>query len=244
MPAAPVFLTAEWRNLLMANYAVDPKLLLPYLPCRTELDTYDGTCYASLVGFLFDQTRVRGIAIPGHRRFEEVNLRFYVRFREDDEWKRGVVFLREIVPRRAICWVANGLYRENYVYHPMRHSWKQEADRISVSYEWHVGGDWNYLRANAEAVGEVAAEDSPEAFITEHYWGYTTISDRCTGTYKVEHPRWRVHRVHDYSIRCDVARLYGAAFAEPLAAEPRSVFLADGSPVSVLKGERLYLAKG
>ncbi|RYZ21881.1 MAG: DUF2071 domain-containing protein [Chitinophagaceae bacterium] len=243
MPPATVFLTAEWRNLLMANYAVDPKLLQPFLPCRTELDRYDGTCYASLVGFLFDNTRVRGIAIPGHRSFEEVNLRFYVRYRDRDGWKRGVVFLKEIVPRRAICWVANALYGENYVYHPMRHRWQVAADRLTVSYEWQVQGEWNYIRANADAGGTLLAEDSPEAFITEHYWGYTNISDRCTGTYQVEHPRWLVHRVHDYDIHCNVAALYGAGFAEALSGSPASVFLAAGSPVSVLKGERLYLAK-
>ena len=33
----------------------------------------------SVVGFMFADTRIRGIAIPFHRTFEEVNLRFYVK---------------------------------------------------------------------------------------------------------------------------------------------------------------------
>ncbi|RYY67377.1 MAG: DUF2071 domain-containing protein [Chitinophagaceae bacterium] len=241
--ASRVFLSAEWRNLLMANYAVDPALLKPYLPCRTELDTFNGVHYASLVGFLFAGTRVLGVPIPGHRTFEEVNLRFYVRYKENGVWKRGVVFLREIVPRRAIAWVANTLYGENYVRYPMRHSWKQEEGVLRVSYEWLLNGEWNYLRADARAEPQPLLAGSEEEFITEHYWGYTQVSDRCTGTYQVAHPSWQVHSVERYAVHCDVARLYSTGFAEALREEPRSVFLAEGSPIQVMKGDRIELAK-
>jgi len=37
------FLTAAWRNLLMANYSVDPSILQPYLPRHTELDDLSPT---------------------------------------------------------------------------------------------------------------------------------------------------------------------------------------------------------
>jgi uncharacterized protein YqjF (DUF2071 family) len=238
-----VFLSAQWRNLLMANYAIDPAVLRPYLPCRTELDTFNGIHYASLVGFLFQDTRVRGLAILGHRTFEEVNLRFYVRYKEGSEWKRGVVFLKEIVPRRAICWVANSLYGENYVYHPMRHQWQTEGGLLKVSYEWQVDGSWDCLKAVADAVPKQIAEGSEAEFITEHYWGYTQVSDRCTGSYQVAHPKWRIHDVREHEIRCRVERLYGAAFGDALEAPPRSVFLAEGSPVQVMKGARIDLAK-
>ena len=227
----------------MANYTVDPALLKPYLPCHTELDTFDGEHFASLVGFLFAGTRVLGVPIPGHRTFEEVNLRFYVRYKENGWWKRGVVFLKEIVPRRAIAWVANTLYGENYVRYPMRHSWKHDNGLLHVSYEWLLNGDWNYLRAEAQATPAPLLAGSEEEFITEHYWGYTQVSDRCTGTYQVAHPSWRVHRVERYAIHCDLARLYGAAFAGAMQGEPRSVFLAEGSPIQVMKGDRIELAK-
>ncbi|RYY98243.1 MAG: DUF2071 domain-containing protein [Chitinophagaceae bacterium] len=234
------FLTAEWRNLLMANYAVDPAVLRPYLPRFTELDSFDGIHYASLVGFLFDNTRVAGFAVPGYRQFEEVNLRFYVRYREAGGWKRGVVFLKEIVPRRLICAIANTLYGENYVRFPMRHEWTTGTDTLTVAYEWKVRGRWNGLRAEADREALPAAEGSPEEFITEHYWGYTQISERCTGTYRVIHPRWRVHRVRAFSIDCDVEQVYGPAFHDALQEAPRSVFLADGSPIRVMGGDRIY----
>jgi hypothetical protein len=42
-----VFLTAEWRKLMMVNYVVDPTTLQPYLPAHTEIDFWDGKCYIS-----------------------------------------------------------------------------------------------------------------------------------------------------------------------------------------------------
>jgi len=140
---ARTFLTAHWRNLIMANYLVDPTLLQPYVPPGTELDTWNGRCYASLVGFLFDRTRVLGLPIPFHQRFEEVNLRFYVRYHDAGEWKRGVVFVSEIVPKRAITWVANGLYGERYAAMPMRHLWEEGPEQQRYRYEWRHAGHWN-----------------------------------------------------------------------------------------------------
>ena len=144
------FLTAEWRNLLMANFAIDPAVLKPYLPCSTELDTFNGVHYVSLVGFLFANTKVMGFSLPFHRTFEEVNLRFYVRYKEEGQWKRGVVFIKEIVPRHAITFVANAVYGENYATHPMRHVWKVSETGFEVGYHWQVNGEWNYLKAVTE----------------------------------------------------------------------------------------------
>src|SRR6185503_10439864 len=104
--------TAHWRFLMMLNYEVDPSVLHPLVPRGTELDTWHGRTYASVVGFLFLDTRVLGLAIPFHRDFEEVNLRFYVRRREAEAWRRGVVFIKEIVPRWAIATVARVAYNE------------------------------------------------------------------------------------------------------------------------------------
>jgi Uncharacterized conserved protein (COG2071) len=110
-----VFLTAEWRALAMLNYEVDASLLRHFVPAGTELDCWQGKTLVSLVGFRFLKTRVLGIPIPFHRNFDEVNLRFYVRRAEATEVKRGVVFIREIVPRRAIAAVARAFYNERYL---------------------------------------------------------------------------------------------------------------------------------
>src|SRR5258708_33955012 len=90
----PVFLSAEWRDLVMLNYAVDPALLHQYVPSGTALDSFEGKIYVSLVGFRFCRTKMFGaISVPFHANFLEVNLRFYVRRREGSGDRRGVVFI-------------------------------------------------------------------------------------------------------------------------------------------------------
>jgi uncharacterized protein YqjF (DUF2071 family) len=226
------FLTAEWRHLAMLNFTVDPKLLEPLLPPGTELDFHKGETFVSVVGFLFLRTRVIGLPIPFHRNFEEVNLRFYVRRRAIEGWRRGVVFVRELVPRRAIAFVARVFYDEPYLALPMRHSIAQTTDGISVQYQWWRNGRWESLEMSATGEPCEAAAGSHEEFITEHYWGYTkrvaSLSE-----YQVEHPRWRLWPATASKFDADVAGLYGAQFVETLAAQPVSAFIAGGSPVTV-----------
>ena len=115
------FLTANWRYLAMLNYTVDPGLLTPLIPLATEIDFENGDTFLSVVGFLFLDTRLLGLQIPLHRDFEEVNLRFCVRRKSADTWRRGVVFIRELVPRHAIALIARACYGENYLAVPMKH---------------------------------------------------------------------------------------------------------------------------
>lgn len=235
------FLSAEWRNLIMANYPIDPAILKKYLPCKTELDDFEGNHYVSLVGFLFHNTRVMDISFPFHTSFEEVNLRFYVRYKEGDSWKRGVVFLKEIVPRRMISFIANSIYGENYVTLPMKHTWSLTPESFDVSYEWRMNGEWNHIQVVSKKEPIEIINGSAEEFITEHYWGYTQINDRCTGIYEVQHPKWRVHPILSYSVKCNVELLYGKAFAEAMAQPPASVFLAKGSPIQVKRRSKVWL---
>ncbi|HUQ96339.1 MAG TPA: DUF2071 domain-containing protein, partial [Chitinophagaceae bacterium] len=222
--------------------AIDPQILKRYLPCGTELDFFEETCYVSLVGFLFTDVKLHGISIPFHTTFEEVNLRFYVRYKEGNHWKRGVVFLKEIVPRHAITFVANTLYNEKYATHPMRHAWQQENENLHIDYQWKVGREWNYIKVRADAASAPALAGSAEEFITEHYWGYTFIEANRSGTYQVAHPRWNIHAVKEHDIKCNATVLYGPQFATALAMEPCSVFLAAGSEIEVYKGQQIQMA--
>ena len=235
---APRFLTAEWRNLVMLNYEVDPRALAARIPRGCELDDWAGRTFVSAVGFQFFETRVRGVPIPFHRNFEEVNLRFYVRRKCEGQWRRGVVFVKELVPRRAIAWVARGVYGENYAALPMRHSVQIGAGggASSASYEWRRGGVWEGLSVRFSGEPKLSAEDSEHAFITEHYWGYAGGAGRASLEYRVEHPRWRVWDTSAAELRCDVRALYGAEFAEALAGPPSTAFVAEGSAVVVRHG--------
>jgi uncharacterized protein YqjF (DUF2071 family) len=236
------FLTAEWRNLAMLNYAVDASILKSLVPPGTELDFHRGETFVSLVGFGFLNTKVFGWAFPFHRDFEEVNLRFYVRHRAAEGWRRGVVFIREFVPRRAIAFVARAFYGEPYLALPMRHGVEQTTDTIRVEYGWRRYGRWEFLSASANGQSKPTENGSLDEFITEHYWGYTARGSTCI-EYQVEHPRWRVWRATKAILEADVAALYGGAFVESLSAPPASAFIADGSPVIVRRASEIMHQK-
>ena len=240
-PPLRPFLTAQWRHLAMLNYAVPPAILQPLVPAGTELDAWGGKTFVSLVGFRFLDTRVWGVAIPFHRDFEEVNLRFYVRRRAAEGWRRGVVFVKEIVPRLAVAALARLLYGERYVALPMRHQVAGDpaAGGMEVRYGWRFQGRWNGIGGAVSGPPREAAAGSEEEFITEHYWGYAAQRGGGCVEYRVEHPRWRVWTIERPALDCDVAGLYGEPFAGPLAAAPTSAFLADGSAVTVFAGQRL-----
>lgn len=245
----PVFLSAEWRDLVMLNYAVDPALLAPHVPPGTELDTWHGTTYVSLVGFMFLRTKVLGIPIPLHRNFEELNLRFYVRRpgRPDephvgpDGNKRAVAFLKEIVPRAAVAFVARRLYGERYEARPMRHRKTDPTAEApgEVAYGVRFAGEWHELGLRFRGDPTPLAPGSEAEFIAEHYWGYVAANGRKTIEYRVEHPAWRAWPAEDPRLELDVAGLYGPEFAAALAGPPRSAFLAEGSAVTVHRGRAI-----
>ena len=237
------FLTAEWRHVAILNYEVERSAMAPLVPRGTELDEWQGHTYLSVVGFLFLGTKVLGVPVPCHRDFEEVNLRFYVRRKTDEGWRRAVVFVKEMVPRAAIAIVARALYNENYIAVPMGHAIQRAADgsqRIeSVSYSWTVAGRQNRLTLSVACEPRPLVSGSHEEFIAEHYWGYSVQRDGGTCEYEVRHPPWRVASATHAELDCDVGRVYGEAFGRCLGTKPVSAFLADGSEVAVSHGVRL-----
>ncbi|HEX6334888.1 MAG TPA: DUF2071 domain-containing protein [Flavisolibacter sp.] len=234
------FLTAEWNMLAMANYAVDPALLEDFVPAGAQLDAWQGTCYLSLVGFMFQNTRLKGFSVPCHTSFEEVNLRFYVRYNDSGTCKRGVVFIKEIVPRHALTLVANRIYGEKYQTMPMKHHWLKTPGRLEVAYSWKKNNRWNQVTVQAHSSPIPIKDGSEEEFFTEHFWGYTRISPFVTSQYEVQHPRWNIFRVDTYDIDVDFGAVYGDRFSFLSKQSPRSVLLAEGSPVAVKAGTRFF----
>lgn len=228
----------------MVNYEVDPGILESRVPYGTEIDLHEGRCFVSLVGFMFLNTRVLGVPIPFHVNFEEVNLRFYVLRRVGDEVRRGVVFVKEIVPRAAIAFVARTLYGEPYEAAIMR----ANIDAGKVVYRFGKlpkpeARKFTHLMSEIIKVTRgdrlgVPAAGSHEEFIIEHYWGYTKRGDTWTDEYRVEHPRWELYATRHPKIRVDFRRWYGEEFSFLSAASPYSVLLAKGSEIAVYKGTR------
>jgi uncharacterized protein len=235
-----VFLTAQWQNLIMLNYEVPKEILLPHLPPHTELDLWKGKAIVSVVGFMFQQTKVFGFRWPFHTNFEEVNLRFYVKHFDGKEWKRGVAFVSEIVPSPIISFMANKMYNEHYSSMRMKHKIELVNDMLYVQYQWKHKGKWNNMKVVAKNELLDIEPNSEAEFIFEHYWGYNGFSKDTTIEYAVEHPRWQRMLVKEFSLDANIEQLYGAAFVPYMqSTKPQSVFLAKGSDVLIRKPKKI-----
>jgi uncharacterized protein YqjF (DUF2071 family) len=223
------FLTARWSNLCLITYAVPPALLEPRLPPGTVLDQRDNQAFVSLVAFDFIDTKVLGIPWPGHRNFPEINLRFYVRHNND----RGVVFIREFVPRRLIAFLARTIYGEPYLAAPMTSQITQDAAQITVEHRLTYAHHQNRLKITAAKPAILPAGDTVEHFFKEHQWGFATSrKGRCI-RYEVSHPCWEIYPVRDYELDWDWGDVYGKDFTFLSSATPVSVIMAVGSAIRV-----------
>ncbi len=231
MPAT--FLNAKWEQLIMVNYEIDPEILKSFLPPGVVLDTYDNRTFVSLVGFMFMKTSIFGIPVPFFGSFEEINLRFYVKRIQQGIEKRGVVFINETVPFKAVAWLANTLYKEHYISIPTKHLISRSGLNQKVQYDWKRNGSWNQMKVTAENASSPMAAGSMEEFIFEHYYGYTKVNESQSQEYEVRHPRWEIHKVLDYAVDCDFEKNYGQSFSNLSHLKPHSVFLAKGSGVSI-----------
>lgn len=231
------FLTARWEDLVLVTYAAPDELLRSRLAPGLELDRWEGRACVSLVGFRFLGTRVRGVRVPRHVDFPEVNLRFYVREGSGDGARRGVMFVREYVPRRAITAVARAVYNEPYRTAPMRGEVSVEGGVRSVSYGVRVGGREQTFGVESDAETFVPGEGTIEHFFKEHRWGYGRSRRGRPLRYEVDHPVWAVHRVRSWSVDVDWVAMYGKEWGVIEGAEPVSVVHAVGSGV-VVRGAR------
>lgn len=242
------FLTARWTDLLMLNFAVPADVIARLAPRGTEPDEFDGVAYVSVVGFLFRDAGFFGWTFPGHRRFEEVNLRYYVRRNVGGQVRRGVVFVREIANRPTVATVARWIYNESYVTRRMRSDIRTAGDTLApgdtVGYEWRNGwwgkAHWNRMTGSVAEPLRLAEPGSLTEYIVEHYWAYVRRRDGGTSEYRVAHRPWRVATAKDVVWDCDIAATYGdSPLAEYLAAPPVLAFVADGSPVQVFRGRAI-----
>ncbi len=255
-----MFLTADWRWLAIFNYVVDRTVLQPFVPPGLELDDEDGRAYVSVVGFMFYRTRVRGLWIPFHSRFPELNLRFYVRRDAPDGLQRGVTFIRELVSLPAVAWIARGLYNEPYRVVRLRSNliFRSEAipdlgpleppipsdshpdtPPVEATYFWRQHRRDHRMTIRPHGTGRTVEPHSHEAFITERPWGFTPQPRGNTMQYHVHHPPWTIFPAREAILDVDVARVWGPQFAEPLNGPPYSAFLAAGSAVRVSPGSSL-----
>ena len=228
-------LSAHWTNLLVANYEVDKHLLEKFLPAGTELNDWNGKYFISLVGFQFSKTKLLGIPSPFYRSFPEINLRFYVKRKIKDGWRKGVVFIKEIAPAKLIGYMASLLYNENFITLPLKSRIGHTTDKINIEYSFTINNKPNYIKAIVNTSPANYAEDALEDFITTHYWGYTRVNEKITKEFQVVHRPWKIHPVLSSEIKIDGEKLYGNDFTKCFITPPFSIFLMDGSETKVTR---------
>ena len=233
MPTA--LLSTHWTNLLVANYEVDKHLLEKFLPAGTELNDWNGKYFMSLIGFQFSKTKLFGIPSPFYRSFPEINLRFYVKRRMKDGWRKGVVFIKEIAPAMLIGFMASLLYNENFITLPLKSRIESSTDTVNIEYSFVINDHTNYTRATANANPTNYSENTLEGFIASHYWGYTRVKENITKEFQVIHQPWKIHPVLSSEIKINAETLYGNDFNKSFVTPPFNVFLMDGSETKITR---------
>ncbi|SDM90697.1 hypothetical protein SAMN05216244_3716 [Sediminibacillus halophilus] len=80
----------HWDDLLFIHWPVPYEVLRPHVPEQFELETFNGTAWISIVPFLGNKNRFRGMpgVIPFISSFLELNVRTYIRYKGES----GVYF--------------------------------------------------------------------------------------------------------------------------------------------------------
>lgn len=228
-----VFLSAEWKNLILLNYSVKDSDLKPYLPAGCELDYFENRAFVSLVAFQFLNTKVFGLKWPGFTNFFEVNLRFYVKFRD----QRAVCFIREYVPSYVITGLARMIYNEPYKRASISGTINKTQEQVSALYQLTSGSTSMLLDVIGENSPYLPSPSSMEHFFKEHEWGVGRSRKGETLIYRVEHPHWEIYPIIDMKVKVNWEILYGPPFHFLNQQKPHSVVFAKGSKVKVFKAE-------
>lgn len=228
-----VFLSAEWNNLILFNYPVQDTHLEPYLPAGCDLDYFENNAFVSLVAFQFLNTKVFGLKWPGFTHFPEVNLRFYIKFKD----QRAVCFIREYVPSHIIAGFARTIYNEPYKRASISSVINKTQEQVSASYRLTSGEASMSLNVTAKNSPCLPSLTSMEHFFKEHEWGVGQSRTGRVLIYKVEHPHWQIYPITNTKVEVNWEVLYGSQFSFLNQQTPHSVVFAKGSKIKVFRAD-------
>lgn len=215
----------------MLNFEIAPDVLQPHVPQGLELDLWQGKAFVTVVGLNFVTNKVFGMHLPLLPSFEQVNLRLYVRKIAKENTRRGVVFIKEIVPMFVVSAVARLFFKQEYRVHPMGHKFEGASDGATqekvIEYSWQHSNKWEKMVARSKGNFELPSKGSKEEFVVERYRGYVSHRNKIK-EFQVEHPPWKIQQVYAASLDCDVGRLYGPEFIDFLQRKPDFAFVAEG----------------
>jgi hypothetical protein len=223
-------MTASWKRLINMTYAVSPELLLPHVPAGVTLDCIDGKAFVGLVPFSFENVTMNRLRIPFHQSFPEINLRFYVKHRLG----RGVVFLRECAPKRAVVWLARKKYNEPYCCKKMKEKVRMFTDgTFSVAHSLWSNGIKNTVEVTARTTPVFPDKNSSAHYFKELELGFGIAHNKQTMLYRIHHPEWEVFPVVSYALNMNFGAVFGEKWAFLSAEKPLDVSLVKGSAVTV-----------
>ena len=234
----PGFITAHWQNLALLSWSIDDSAVTRLLPQGLEIDRFNGNAFVSAVGLTVSNLRVLGVS-TWPTRFEQVNFRFYVRQRLiSGGYRRGVVFLKQLVPHRTTALTARLVYGEPFAPVPISHDCREphtgllDAHR-EFTYSWRRNGQMEGLRAETDLAAEFPGPGSLAEFLTVRHWGYNGRPGDHTKGYAVSRPAWAVRPATAWRFDCDVATLLGGAFARGMSTAPASVLMTSGCQAKI-----------
>ena len=226
-----IFLIANWNYLLLANYAVPKNVLMPFLPKDCELALWENQAFVSIVGFQFNNTKVFKIKWPCFTNFIEINLRFYLQYKG----QRAVCFIKEYVPSYIIAGIARTVYNEPYERKNITTYCEKINEKLRLAYKIHVKDHPFTISTTVDDMPYIPSKNSEEYFFKEHSLGVGRTRNGKTLIYNVYHPEWKVFPIRSSFIEIDWGFFFGSVFAFLENKKPDSIFLAEGSAVTVYK---------
>ena len=226
------FLTAHERYIAMLSYRADPALVKPYIPTEVELDLYGGEMFLSLVAFLSLETRLPLFSNLKQTNFERIDLRFNVRRKSADTWRRGISFVRRILPKAVASGMARAFPTEIASGSPLKSDIVDCDNTINVNYSWKCATKWRSLQMCAAGTPRAIPAGTFEDYLLERNWYFGEFRRGCS-EYRVERPRWRVWEVSCANLDHDINKLFPEEFAQLLSRPPALQLLAEGSHVQL-----------
>ena len=238
-PTQKPLMRARFSELVALNFSIDPAILQPLVPRGLELDFFKDETYVSLIAMMLRDVRVFGFPIHIASGFEEINLRFYVRRRVGDSYRKGACFLKDYVSGAAAAWVLGRIFKAEFGRLKLKHKNsgfdpKEENAIPEVDYQWKVDDHMNRVRVKAREKVQRMGADTKVGFILNHNNEYSCRNGK-TLEYAMARPQWVVWNAAQANFTCDVRKLFGPEFEKPLSRRPASVFVTSGSEVVIYK---------
>lgn len=191
LPDRPHTFYQQWNRVWFLHYRLSPDLLQPLLPPGLDLHLFQGSAWASVVGFTMQAARLRTLPYP-QLNFDELNLRTYA----IRDGKPGVYFLSIEGGSPLSCHATRAFTGLPYEPAAIRRTEKEVStfDSRNSRKNRHV--------AIGYRPGPQLQADELDEFLTERYCLYHGKGS-VLRRFEVHHDRWPLQELHILDLRID-----------------------------------------